>query len=101
MILFQASDPEGRPIVLTADAWAHIQAGHPEIDLVGVEATLTAPEVVAPSKGMPSREVYERVGANPGFPDKPLWVIVDSLTSPFIVITAYMSRKPLEGGDRS
>jgi hypothetical protein len=55
-VLATVDDPDGRPVVLTAERWRHVLDGHPELAL-SREAVLAA--VRAPDHRRPGREAGE------------------------------------------
>jgi hypothetical protein len=88
-------DPEGRQVVLDAAGWRHIVDQHPEL-APHREAVLGA--VATPdhrgSDPRPGRERYWRRGSGPS---RWLMVVVDYVSVPARVVTAYGNRKDPPG----
>ena len=90
-VLTTVTDPDGRPVELTAERWGHIAARHPELATLRGEVLLA---VQAPHhRGrdpMPGRERYWR--RQPGaFPW--LRVVVDFNAEPASIVTAFPNRR--------
>jgi hypothetical protein len=94
-ILATVTDPDGRTVVLTSDAWAHIAAQHRE--LADARASLLIavqqPDHREPDP-RPARERYWLQGAGPS---RWLRVIVDFSSDPAEVVTAFGDRKDPAG----
>ena len=90
-VVARAETPTGGTIVLTASAWSHISAEHPEIaaHLAAVVKTAAEPEVVAPDPRSGRRRHYRSDAG----PSRWLRVIVDFNETPARIVTAHAHRK--------
>lgn len=86
----EQDDPDGRRVVVDADAWRHIVEEHPEMapHAAGIRATIAQPDHCE-NDPRPSRERFwrERVG-----PSRWLFVVVDFTETPARVVTAFGRR---------
>lgn len=86
----EQDDPDGRRVVVDADAWRHIVEDHPEMapHAAGILATVAQPDHCE-NDPRPSRERFwrERVG-----PSRWLFVVVDFTETPARVVTAFGRR---------
>lgn len=90
-ILATATDPDGRTVVLTSEAWEHIAAQHPEISSsqAGLLRAVQQPDH-RESDPRPGRERFWLKGSGPS---RWLRVIVDFSSEPAEVVTAFGDRK--------
>lgn len=90
-VLSTVTDPGGHSVVLTAGAWAHVLAGHPELAHAQAEimAAVQYPDHQEPDVRT-GRERYWLQGAGPS---RWLRVVVDFGYAPAEVVTAFADRK--------
>lgn len=94
-VIEDATDPDGRRVVLDHRGWNHIVAEHGEMapHRTAVIATITSPEHRQPDPHA-GRERYWRRGRGPS---RWLLVVVDFDVDPARVVTAYGNRKDPPG----
>jgi YD repeat-containing protein len=94
-ILATVTDPDGRAVVLTSDAWGHIVAQHRELANAqpSVMVAVQEPDHREPDP-RPGRERYWLRGAGPS---RWLRVIVDFSSTPAEVVTAFGDRNDPAG----
>ncbi len=94
-VVEEATDPEGRRVVLDQRGWDHVLTEHAEMapHQAGVMATIEQPEHRRPDPRS-GRERYWRRGFGPS---RWLLVVVDFGVAPARVVTAYGNRKDPSG----
>ena len=88
-------DPDGRLVVLDAAGWRHVIEEHPELDSHSdaVLAVVAAPDHRGPDP-RPGRERYWRRGLGP---TRWLMAVVDYVSVPARIVTAYGNRRDPPG----
>lgn len=94
-VIEEATDPDGRRVVLDQRGWDHVVTEHDEMAVhrTAVIATITSPDHRQPDPRA-SRERYWRRGLGPS---RWLLVVVDFDADPARVVTAYGNRKAPPG----
>lgn len=97
-LLFEVTDPRGKKITCTEEAWDHVLDGHPEMEgaEVDVQNAICAPSysMIYQDKDYPERNIYYRKQLK----DYYIKVIVKFMNDdPGAMITAFIADSPKSG----
>lgn len=90
--VWNATDPLGRKVKLSAKRMKHVRDGHPE--MTGAESamksTVEDPNVIYTSNSVPTCDVYFKMGAHSDYPSLYVKVVVQHEVEPGQVLTSHL-----------